>query len=53
MQSEMDCLMSSGLKTKEKTLIYALTADISDSAFNEIKNGNFDKVLGHLDFNEI
>ena len=45
--------MSSVFKKNEKTLIYALTADTSESALNEIKKGRFDKVLGYLDFNAI
>ena len=53
MNSENESLMSSVFKKNEKTLIYALTADTSESALNEIKKGRFDKVLGYLDFNAI
>ena len=45
--------MSSSINTKERTLIYALTADTSVNALNEMKKGRFDRILGFLDFNEI
>ena len=33
--------------------IYALTGDISEPALAHISKGHFDRVLDHLDFNEI
>lgn len=36
-----------------KVYIYALTGDVSDHALSHIKLGNFDRVLGNLDFNEV
>ena len=51
-QSEQDSL-SILINNKGKTFIYALTADISDNALTKMKEGSFDRILGHLDCNEI
>ena len=51
-QSEQESVAIS-ISNTEKTLIYALTADISDSAIKKMKEGSFDRILGYLDCNEI
>ena len=38
---------------KKKVLVYALTGDVSDIAVQRIMKGNFDHILGSLDFSTV
>jgi hypothetical protein len=38
---------------KKKVLVYALTGDVSDNAVQRIMKGNFDHILGSLDFSTV